>query len=122
MNLSTSKAGFCRIATALAAFAFCPVAGCAGGGGAEGGGGISKIEIVGETSLAAGDARQLVARVVYEDGSTAELTGDAAWRTSDEAVATITEDGMVRAVGKGTVGISVDYSGAFETKTLLVLP
>ncbi|HEU4409525.1 MAG TPA: Ig-like domain-containing protein [Polyangiaceae bacterium] len=127
MKPSHSKARRGRLAAALAAaFALgAASAGCAEGGAgavADEGKVISKIEIEAGVSVAAGEEHRLVARAIYEDGSTKELTGGARWASSNDSVATITEDGMLRAVGEGMVGISVNYLGVSETATLVVLP
>src|SRR5687767_10661220 len=103
MNPSHSKARQGRPAAALAT---APALGAAAAGcGDEAvvgeGKAISKIEIEAGVSVAAGEERRLLAHAVYEDGSTKALTGGASWASSNDSVATITEDGMLRAVGEG---------------------
>lgn len=48
-------------------------------------------------SLIQGNTQQLTATGTYDDGSTKNLTGDAAWSTSDSTVATVTAGGLVKA-------------------------
>lgn len=50
----------------------------------------------------------------YGDGSQAPLT-DATWSSSDDAIATITEAGVVSRAGDGTVTITGSYDGLSDT-------
>ena len=63
-----------------------------------------------EARLAPGETLQLQADVIpaYADDLSV------AWRSSDEAVATVTDDGLLTAVAPGTCEITVACAGGFE--------
>jgi len=131
MILPSSKARSFRIAPAVvAAFALCPLGALAGCGGGDdeaaartdGIRTVAKIAIDGQLSLSAGDEHTFVALAVYDDGSTRVLSaGDVVWNTSNAEVATVDEDGVVRALGEGMVHITVEHGGVLETRVLVVL-
>jgi len=65
-----------------------------------------------EASLAPGEAIQLQADVIpaYADDLTV------AWRSSDEAVATVDESGMVTAIAPGECAVTVTCAGGYEDR------
>lgn len=71
----------------------------------------------GKTALAAGETLQLTATVTPADATEPGLL----WSSSDEAIATVDETGLVRCVSAGAVVITataMDGSGVFGTVTL----
>lgn len=64
--------------------------------------------------------KQLVAAALASSGSNEAVTGDAAWKSSNEAVATVDEDGVVTPVAAGTATITATYLGVSATATVAV--
>ncbi len=70
---------------------------------------LQALRILPELSfLKAGGTLQFTAIGVYDDGSSVQLTDQLTWRTSDSAVAAISQDGLVTAVAKGSAEIRVE--------------
>lgn len=65
------------------------------------------VAITGSAAVAAGEAVQL--KAVYEGN---DITVGAEWRSSDEAVATVTKHGIVIGVSAGTADITATYPGS----------
>ncbi|MCC5859516.1 MAG: Ig-like domain-containing protein [Ectothiorhodospiraceae bacterium] len=80
--------------------------------------GVLRIE------LPAGTSEQLTATAVFQDGSTENVTNDAAWAVGDDTVAALDEEtaGLLRAIQVGETGITVDYQGLSVTAEVKVLP
>jgi trimeric autotransporter adhesin len=70
--------------------------------------------------LAAGTTRQYGAVAVYTDGSTADVTREAAWATAPEEVATITAGGSATALAPGAATVSASYGGVSAATPLTV--
>jgi len=75
-------------------------------------------------SLIEGNTQQISATGTYNDGSTKDLTGSAAWSTSDSAVATV-KAGLVRAAATisnppGTATITATSGTLTATSTITV--
>lgn len=93
--------------------------GCGGGGGGstpvakE----LASIVITPSPPIAAGTTQQLVATGTFSDNSTQVLTGQVSWSSSDNAIASIAQDGKVTAVAAGSVKITATLSGKSGTAT-----
>lgn len=61
---------------------------------------------------------QLTATAQYSDGSTADVTGTAAWASSDAQVATVSAAGLVTGHASGSVEIRATYQGVSGTRQL----
>jgi hypothetical protein len=85
------------------------IAGC--GGSPSGPDGVQSLIVVG-TPPSVGAASQFSALAVHADGTTAPVTAPVAWRSSNAAVATVTDAGMVRGVSRGSVEISAAFGSA----------
>ena len=70
-----------------------------------------KSLIVAGTPPAIGGSSQFTAVAVRQDGTSDVVTAQASWRSSNTAVATVSGDGVVAAVSRGSVEISATYSG-----------
>ena len=65
---------------------------------------LSSITVSSQTkSVAAGATLQLAAKGNYSDGTTADLTSQVTWSTSDSTVATTSAAGLLSSVAPGTV-------------------
>jgi uncharacterized protein YjdB len=74
---------------------------------------LSSIAITPQSpgSLAVGAALQFTATGTYSDGSTADLTSQVTWTSSDTSVATISEAGLATGIAAGTTEITAALSG-----------
>lgn len=87
----------------------------------------AKLEIVGNTSLeSVGETRQLTATATFSDGSTADVTREAAWSSTFGFVATVDATGVVTATGLGATVILVRYPttnpSLFSSREVTVTP
>lgn len=73
-------------------------------------------------TIAKGQTQQFMATGIFTDGSTQDLTGSAAWSSSDEAVATITSGGLATGLREGQVTITATVGPVTATATLTVTP
>ncbi|MFD2328460.1 Ig domain-containing protein [Cohnella sp. GCM10020058] len=65
-------------------------------------------------------AKSLVAKALSASGPTDSVTGKATWKSSNEAVATVDEDGKLTPVAAGTATITATYLGVTATATVAV--
>lgn len=72
-------------------------------------------------SLPKGGSEQLTALGHYTDGSTQDLSSQAAWSTGNAALATVDATGRVTALGTGTVSIAASMSAVTSPGTTLSL-
>ncbi len=73
------------------------------------------------TSIQVGRTQQYMAIAAYSDGSTANITGDVTWTSSDSAVASIDTLGLARAKAVGTTTITATLEGISGSATLTVI-
>lgn len=71
-------------------------------------------------TVAAGTEAQLKATVVRSDGSTEDVTQKATWTSSDEAVASVSAEGLVSGHQPGTSVLSATFEGTKGEVTLTV--
>lgn len=71
-------------------------------------------------SLAAGMARQFAVTGAYDDGFRLDITYEAAWRSSDPRIATVSATGLVRAVSTGSALITATVGGFTDSAVLAV--
>jgi uncharacterized protein YjdB len=74
------------------------------------------------SSPQAGTTVRLAASATYSDGTTADVTSQAAWTTSSAAVATVSASGLVTAVAPGAATISATLSGVTASSSITVTP
>ena len=114
------------------------LAGCGGGGGVNGGGvgneqkpppastpTLQSIEVTPSAlTAAAGTQAQFTATGVFTDNSTQDLTGQVIWASSNEAVATVSNDassrGLATAAGIGSTTVTAT-SGVVNGNTTLTV-
>ncbi|HYN09559.1 MAG TPA: Ig-like domain-containing protein [Vicinamibacterales bacterium] len=70
--------------------------------------------------LVVGGAVQLTATLISSDGSTRPVTTEAVWQSSNVAIATVSNTGLVLAVGLGTVEIRATFQGRTGSGSLSV--
>jgi len=83
---------------------------------------LERLEVDPATAtLAIGTTQQLNAVGYYSDGSTEDLTNDADWSSSDDAVATVSGTGLVDGVAEGTATVTATVGSFSDTATINVL-
>ncbi len=99
------------------------------GGGGDGvdpdPGTVQSVSIQGGDSMLIGERIQLQSVATYEDGTFIEITADAEWTSSDEAVAVFdpNQPGQLEAIAPGSVEVVVIYEGVrSEPKEIAVAP
>ncbi len=81
--------------------------------------GVESILVVPvNTSLQVGETQQYMAIGAYSDGSTANVTGNATWESSDSETASIDSLGLVRAKSEGEVTITASLDGISASAVL----
>lgn len=90
-------------------------AACGGGGGGGGNGPsrtLAAVAITGNTAFTgAGQTSQLTARAQYSDSSSDEVTSQATWASSNQAVATVGPTGIVTSQAGGSATITATFQG-----------
>lgn len=71
-------------------------------------------------SLETGDSQQFTGTAKYSDGSTANVTSTATWKSSNTSVATIDSSGLATALASGMTTISATFSGVTGSAPLTV--
>jgi len=66
------------------------------------------------------DVAQLTVTATYTDASTADVTDEADYESDDPSVATVSETGLITAVGEGSAIITVSYDGHDTTVSVTV--
>ena len=84
---------------------------------------LSQISVSGiSTSPTAGTSDQLTAQGTYSDNSTQTLTSEVTWESSNSAIATVSNTGLLTAVAAGTVTVTATMSGVSGTLGIVVAP
>src|SRR6185503_8249045 len=71
-------------------------------------------------SIANGTSLQLAATGIYSDGTKQDLTAQASWSSSDNAVSTVANTGVATGAALGTATISADFDGKTGSTSLTV--
>ncbi|TCM85700.1 Ig-like protein group 2 [Paenibacillus sp. BK033] len=74
------------------------------------------------TSLTVGGTRASVVTAVYSDSTTPAVTSQATYTSSNTAVATVSEAGVITAVSAGTATITASFGGRTATVAVTVTP
>ena len=84
---------------------------------------INRLEIIGPSSVAPGQSAQLNAIAHRSDGTTADVTATANWRSSRAAVLSISASGLATGQANGDAVVSVSVPGGRSaSREILVLP
>ena len=82
---------------------------------------LSSIALSSSTAtLQAGTSSQFTASGTYSDGSTADITSQAAWTSADPSVATVDSGGKATGIAAGTVTITATLQGVSSSVSLTV--
>ena len=73
-----------------------------------------------EVSLPVGATQQLAVTATYNDASTADVTDEADYESSDASVAAVNATGLITAEGEGSATITVTYTEGAVTRTATV--
>src|ERR1700724_4105094 len=71
-------------------------------------------------NIAIGKTQQYTATAKYVDGSTADVTGTASWKTADATVAIVNASGLGTAMAAGSTNVTATLSGVSGSVTLTV--
>ena len=83
---------------------------------------MTRLTVTGLTTLTTpGQATQLTARAGFSDGSTQDVTNRASWQSSNTAVATVSDAGLVRTVTFGQADVTAAFQ-SFSEKVSINLP
>ena len=67
---------------------------------------LTSLQVTAPQSIPAGVDRQLAATGTFTDGAARDVTASVTWTSSDPAIASVTDGGLVRSGGPGTATIS----------------
>jgi len=82
---------------------------------------VVSLTLVSDAQYAtAGQTRSWSAIAQYNDGSSVDVTADADWSSSDEAIVVIDEPGELQAVAAGMATVSVAFAGQKSSSPFLV--
>lgn len=73
-------------------------------------------------SIEVGGTLQLAAVATYSDGSTADVTGNVTWLSSNDTVAIVSPSGLVTGVGDGTSQITATLDDVIGKYDVIVMP
>ncbi|OCA84613.1 hypothetical protein A8L44_09430 [Bacillus sp. FJAT-27986] len=77
---------------------------------------VSGVSIVAPDTMKTGKTQQLTAIVTPMDATIQQII----WQSSDESIATISEDGMIETILEGTVTITATVDGISTSKTITI--
>ncbi|MDO2949802.1 beta strand repeat-containing protein [Aeromonas simiae] len=82
---------------------------------------VQSLQVIPATlNLAMGTQTKMSALATLSDGSVQDVSGQVSWSSSDPAVATVTSQGMVSAIAKGSVTIGANLQGISQSASLTV--
>lgn len=81
---------------------------------------MEAIELQGRVQLVPGDSDQTVTEAVYSDRSRISLVSGVRYESSDPQIATIDDNGLVKALAEGDTVISASYEGFRDSYRLTV--
>src|SRR3989442_15909808 len=82
---------------------------------------ISSLTITG-IAPAVGQTAQFTVMAALSNGATQDLTAQATWQSSNAAVVTVSNSGMVAGVGFGEADVSAGYNGSSASLHLKLVP
>src|SRR3989442_11860533 len=82
---------------------------------------ISSLTITG-IAPAVGQTAQFTVTAMLSNGATQDVTAQATWQSSNAAVVTVSNSGMVAGVGFGEANVSAAYNGSSASLHLKLVP
>jgi hypothetical protein len=82
---------------------------------------VNSVTVSG-SSPAVGEATQFTATAALSNGTTQDVTAQAAWQSSNTAVATVSSAGLVRSVAAGEADITATYSSVIGSRHVRIEP
>ena len=84
--------------------------------------GLARVELIVPGSIAPGESVQLTANAVKSDNSVEDVSGQAAWQSSDPRVVEISSSGVAKAIARGEAMIMVRFQSRSASTRTFVLP
>lgn len=82
---------------------------------------VQSLQVIPATlNLAMGTQTQMSALATLSDGSVQDVSSQVSWSSSDPAVATVTSQGMVSTIAKGSVTIGANLQGISQSASLTI--
>jgi hypothetical protein len=81
---------------------------------------VTSVSVEGASSAEPGEPQQLRAMAQMSDGAARDVSTQAAWLSSDPAVATVSATGLVTPLKTGTTDVAASYQGHTGRRTLVV--
>jgi len=82
---------------------------------------VSSVTVTG-TAPAVGATSQFTATATMGDGTTQNVTSQAAWTTSNASIATVSSTGVVTGVGAGSVSVAAVYQSVSGSDAIVLVP
>src|SRR5262245_7383270 len=85
-----------------------------GGQGRSGGPGqtsLARLQLAGPASFAPGETVRFIATAFYSDGSSRDVSSEAAWQSSDPRVLSLSPDGLASGHEPGEASVDVVFNG-----------
>lgn len=82
---------------------------------------VSSLSVTG-TTPAIGATAQFKATATMGDGSTQDVTSQAAWSSSNTAVATVSSTGLVAGVAAGAATVAASYQSVSASDAIVLAP
>lgn len=82
---------------------------------------VSSLNVTG-TAPAVGASAQFNAVATMADGSTQDVTSQAAWSTSNAGVATVSSTGLVTGVATGSATVAATYQTISASDSIVLVP
>jgi trimeric autotransporter adhesin len=83
---------------------------------------VTGLRIEGAHTVPVGRQAQLKAIATMSDGSEQDVTGNANWSSNDNALASISQGGLLSALLPGTNVVNADYNGQRAQQPVTVTP
>ena len=83
---------------------------------------VSRVDVTGPSSIPPGETAQFQATAHFSDGTSRDVTGEAAWFSSNPAVLLLSSGGVATARDRGEANVQVFLSGLSRTLPVVVLP
>ena len=82
---------------------------------------VSSVTVTG-TAPAVGATSQFTATATMGDGTTQNVTSQAAWTTSNASIASVSSTGVVTGVGAGSVSVAAVYQSVSGSDAIVLVP